>query len=236
MESKEKSKAKENPHEGHRARMRKRFIENGLDGWSEHEILEFLLFYVYKRRNTNEIGHRLIEEFGSLRGVLDAEYDELTAVPDIGDRTAILLKFLPQLFRIYMMEGTQKQSLLDFALRKAYFQQRLCIETNEVVLTACLDDGYNVRCCTEISSGSISHTDVQMNQLIRTVLQSKCSLVMLAHNHPKGSALPSDADIVTTRRIANTLQTLGVTLADHIIVAGNQVISMEETGFFENTI
>lgn len=236
MASKEAPKKKKNLHEGHRARMRKRFKENGLDGWSQHEMLEFLLFYVHGQCNTNEIGHELIDRFGSLRGVLDADYAELITVPHIGDRAAVLLKLLPQLFRVYMTEGSEKQSLLDYAVRKAYFQQRLCIETNEILLAACLDDEYNVYSCEKVASGIVSRTDVQMNQLMRAVLQSNCSLVMLAHNHPRGTALPSDADIAATRQIAGALQTVGVTLTDHIIIAGNQVISMEETGYFESNI
>ncbi len=225
-------KKRENPHSGHRKRMRERFRKNGLNGWSEHEILEFLLFYVHSQRNTNDIGHSLVKRFGSLKGVLDADYEELLTVPGIGEQGAALLKFIPQLVRIYMTQSGDN-CISTYEQRKEYFRSRLCTETAEIMLAACLDDKMKVCNCQEITRGTASRMDVQMQELLRIVLQTRCTKVILSHNHPKGTAEPSNADMIATHNIGQYLHSVGVELVDHVIVAGSQAISMEETGRYQ---
>ena len=91
----------DNPHAKHRQRLRERFLSTGLEGFQDHEILELALFYVYSRRDTNPIGHALIERFGSLSGVLDAPVEALRRVPGVGPQAAVFLKLLPALFARY---------------------------------------------------------------------------------------------------------------------------------------
>ena len=93
-----------NPHEGHRERLKERFLNEGLLGFHDHNILELLLFYVIPRKDTNEIAHELLREFGSLSAVFDADIELLKQVPGIGDNAATFIKLIPQLARAYMMD------------------------------------------------------------------------------------------------------------------------------------
>ena len=101
LKAKDEEMKQDNPHAKHRQRLRERFLSTGLEGFQDHEILELALFYVYSRRDTNPIGHALIERFGSLSGVLDAPVEALRRVPGVGPQAAVFLKLLPALFARY---------------------------------------------------------------------------------------------------------------------------------------
>ncbi len=221
-----------NPHEGHRERLREKFLKNGMDALNSHEILEFLLFYVHPRANTNEIAHELIHRFGSVKGVLDADYEELLQVPGVGHRAATLLTFLPRLLSVYTADGLP-ECLADTQQRCRFFQSRLLFETSEVVLLACLNDKLEVLRCAVVGRGAPEHVQIDHQALMRAILFTRCTCAVLGHNHPMGVAVPSFEDVRVTEEIRNFLKTAGVTLYDHIIAAGGKVISMRETGSFQ---
>ncbi|MEG2852596.1 MAG: UPF0758 domain-containing protein, partial [Hydrogenoanaerobacterium sp.] len=92
----------DNPHAGHRKRLRERFIKNGLDNFEKHNVLELLLFNSVPRQDTNELAHRLMEEFGSLSGVFDAPVEELMKLDGIGENSAVLIKLIPAISKVYL--------------------------------------------------------------------------------------------------------------------------------------
>lgn len=94
-------------HAGHRSRMRHRFLVSGLDGFQDHEVLEFLLYYSIPRRDVNETAHLLLDRFGSVQGVLDASEKELCQVPGVGPCTAHFLNIIPELMT-QMARQTQR--------------------------------------------------------------------------------------------------------------------------------
>lgn len=232
LDQQEKSKKEKNVHAGHRERMRQKFLENGLATFYEHEILEFLLFYVHSRANTNEIGHELIDTFGSLKGVLDAEYDDLLQVKGVGQRGATLIKFLPELLKAYNSSMCANESLRTVDERCRFFHKQLMFETQEVVILACLNDKLHLQRCIEIGRGVPDHVQIDNQKLLRAAIHSKCNCVMLAHNHPKGIANPSYEDVRVTDSIATFLKTVNIDLVDHIIVGDGKAISMHQTGSF----
>ena len=108
-ETNAKQAPKKNLNQGHRSRMRKRYLTCGFSGFQEHEILELLLFYALPRVNTNPIAHQLLKEFHSLAGVLDADPVELQKVPGIREQAAVFLNMLPELFRYYQLSKETEQ-------------------------------------------------------------------------------------------------------------------------------
>ncbi len=223
MGKEEKAK---NPHEGHRQRMRDKFIEHGLSSFHEHEILEFLLFYVHSRANTNEIGHALIDKFGSLRGVFDADYDELIQVKGVGERGAVLLKLIPQCLRAYNESKYHLTKLKTLDQQSEFFIHQLMFETQEVVAIACLNDQMELIRYEEIARGVPNSVMINPQILLQAVLRAKCTTVIMAHNHPKGVAKPSYEDTMVTKCIQNLLRDANIDLVDHIVVAGNKARSI----------
>ncbi len=98
-------------HKGHRQRMFKKFVENGINCFEDHEQLEMLLFSIYTRCNTNEISHRLISRFGSVEKVFEASIDELKAVKDVGETAAIRISFFGEFFRVLTTKKPKNISL-----------------------------------------------------------------------------------------------------------------------------
>jgi len=218
-------------HDGHRARKRKQFLENGLDGFAEHEVLELLLFYAIPRRDTNIIAHDLMERFGSLEGVFSAPMEELMKVEGVGENAATLLRLVPQSYRRSRVASEDKPKILrDTEAVGAFFLDRFLGETGEVIYQACLDAKGKVLGCSRVSEGGVAAADLSMRKVVETALRCNAAAVILAHNHPSGVALPSHEDEIATRAVAEALSYVGVTLLDHIVVADGDFVSMAANG------
>ncbi len=217
-------------HDGHRQRVYDRFRKEGLDSFSPHNVLEMLLFYSIPRADTNEIAHRLIERFGSLAAVFDAPESELTKVTGVGERSAVLIKMIPQLARYYMTDKTSDVIISSSTQAGEYLLPRYVGRTVETVMVVCLDNKSKVINTTIVHEGNINVSEVSIQAIASVALQSKASAIILAHNHPDGVALPSNDDIATTKVICRTLAALNVRVVDHIIVGDNDFVSMLDSG------
>lgn len=221
-------------HDGHRQRLKKRFVEQGLDQFTAVQALELLLFYCIPRQDTNELAHRLLNHFGSFSQVLEAEIEDLVKVEGIGENTALFLKLLPAAGRFYNVDRVRMvdQPLLTTEDCGAYLLPFFQGRCNETVFLLCMDAKCKVLCCRIIGEGSINSTAVPLRKVVEVALGMKATSVVLAHNHPSGLALPSAEDISTTRRIAAALSAVDVLLSDHLIVADGDYISMVQSGYF----
>lgn len=214
-------------HDGHRARVKKRFLEEGLDSFSDIQALELLLYYVIPRVDTNPIAHGLLEHFGSLSQVLEAGVDELQKVKGVGENAAVFLTLIPQIGRFYLVDRTKQASILPTLDSCAqYLLPRFFGRKTETVFLLCLDAKCKLLCCKEVGQGGTNSTGISIRKIVETAIGVNASTVVLAHNHPSGLAVPSAEDIQTTRRIAHALQAVEITLADHIIVADGDYVSI----------
>ena len=217
-------------HDGHRQRLLQRFLREGLDGFDEHNILELLLFYAIPRKDTNELAHRLMDDFGSLAGVLDASAQELQQVEGVGENTAGFLKLLPELTRVYYSQKQQDLCLASTEQAGRFLLPRFIGRQEETVLLTCLDGKCRVLSCTVLHKGSLNSSEVNVRKLLTAALKHNAAAVILAHNHPGGVALPSPEDLDTTRRVRSVLEAMGVQLMDHIIVADGDYVSLADSG------
>lgn len=217
-------------HDGHRQRLIQRFLEEDLDNFEPHNVLELLLFYAIPRKDTNELAHVLMDTFGSLKGVFDAPYEELIKVTGIGPNTAALLKLVPSLTRTYY-SSEARSIILDTSEKSGeYFLPYYIGQTEEVVRLACLDAGGKVISNQILHRGSANAAEVNLRKIVNIALRNNAMGVILAHNHPGGLPLPSEEDVATTKSIREALIPMGILLMDHIIVAGQDYISMARSG------
>ena len=217
-------------HDGHRQRLIQRFLEEDLDSFEPHNVLELLLFYAIPRKDTNELAHVLMDTFGSLKGVFDAPYEELIKVTGIGPNTAALLKLVPSLTRTYYSSDA-RSIILDTSEKSGeYFLPYYIGQTEEVVRLACLDAGGKVISNQILHRGSANAAEVNMRKIVNIALRNNAMGVILAHNHPGGLPLPSEEDVATTKSIREALMPMGILLMDHIIVAGQDYVSMARSG------
>ena len=223
----------DNIHKGHRDRLRRRFREEGLSHFEDLHILELILFHALPRRDTSPAAHALLKQFGTLAGVLDARPEDLMRIEGIGENTALYLRMFPQVMQRYLHEqGGVGNILADTEqcgryLLSCYFQER-----DEVVYLLCLDAKCKLLDCSLIHRGSVNSANISVRKIVEQALRCNASSVVLSHNHVSGVALPSQEDLATTRQLMTALEAVGVTLTDHIIVAGDDFVSLKDTGYF----
>ena len=219
-------------HDGHRQRLKARFLEQGLDGFTEVQVLELLLIFAIPRRDTNPIAHELLEKFGSLRQVLEAPVQRLTEVEYITENAAALLKLAPAMLRYYQVDKVKEEMpLVTIQACGDYLKHFFLGRKNETVFLLCLDAKCKVLACREVGEGSVNSANVPIRRVVEIALAEGASTVVLAHNHPSGIAIPSGEDIATTRRLYAALSTVDVILADHIVVADDDYVSMIQSGY-----
>ena len=218
-------------HENHRARLKSRFRDHGLDSFTDIQVLEMLLFYVIPRKDTNPIAHRLLERFQTFSQVLDAPLEELEKVEGIGKEAALFLKMIPASARYYMVDNAKREVILDTFYKCGKYLENFFIGSRvEKVYLLCLDAKCKALCCVEICEGSVNSAGISVRKVVEKALAAKATSVILAHNHPSGIALPSAEDLQTTKRIAEGLRAVEIPLVDHIIVADGDHISMASSG------
>lgn len=219
-------------HDGHRQRLKDRFLEQGLDGFTDVQVLELLLFYALPRRDTNPIAHELLKKFGSVRQVLEAPVQRLTEVEYITENAAVLLKLAPAMLRYYQVDKAKEEMpLVTIQDCGEYLKHFFLGRKNETVFLLCLDAKCKVLACREVGEGSVNSANVPIRRVVEIALAEGASTVVLAHNHPSGIAVPSGEDRETTRRLYAALATVDVILADHIVVADDDYVSLAQSGY-----
>ncbi len=224
-----------NIHQGHRKRMKNAMLTHGLDGLNEHQVLEILLFYAKPQGDTNPIAHRLIQRFGTLRGVLEADYEDLLEVGGIGENAASLIKFAQMFSGRYLCASCFEGEVLHFgdtlSLRR-YYEGIFLGAKDEQIRAMLFDDELNMIKEQVIMLGTIGKVELSTRKFTDFVIKNNCSRVVIAHNHPNGSALPSGADIEVTKELKALMSKLEITLLDHIIVGRTGSFSMRSNGHF----
>ena len=224
----------ENPHAGHRARMRERFQrEKGFDSFSDVQILEMLLFYGNSRSDTHPMAEKLLETFGSLKGVLEAGTDQLKSVKGIGDRQATLISMVVPLTRVWLKcagDNDKKARILTRTDLENYCRSMLIGKRTEQFYVICVDAQSRVIGQRRISEGSLSEVSAYPRLVLETALNYNAHSVFFCHNHPGGTCAPSTEDISSTLQLQRLLAGVGIPVYDHLIVADDKTYSMSQHG------
>ena len=222
-------------HDGHRKRIDDKTKMLGFERLEEHEQLEKLLFNVVPQANTNPLAHQLIDEFGSLYGVLTAPVENLMLVPGVGNRVAQYLHDLFPLLgcveRCMMVEAGKKYPVLDTTERRGTYVKGLFYgKLTEQCFMISLNKKSQAYRFDLASQGDAEETPVYTKEIIKLALRTDANSVIIAHNHPSGTLVPSQADIRCTKELKAGLEAVGITLDDHIIVGHGEYISFKELG------
>ena len=223
-----------NVHSGHRKRMREAFLKRDFNSMPEHEILEILLFYAHPRNDTNALAHRLINAFGSLENVLSAPYEELIKIDGIGENSAVLLTLFSKLAVRYVTSIDNEEAYKDDDEIVRELVSRFANEPKEKVLVVLFDKRGKTLNITEIASGGIDDASFRPRALLEPIFRCEATKFILAHNHPQGFAVPSMADVATTRRVKDVVAELDTVFEDHIIIAGKEWFSMKKSGKYDD--
>lgn len=218
-----------NPHKGHRQRVKNRVINEGIDSFEDHQILELLLFYCIPMKDTNELAHQLIKHYGSLSGVFDANPRDLCDQIGVTENTAVLLSLMPSLARRYQQGKFREKVVLNSTSKAGEYTMALFTgRLNEAFYVICLDSQNKVNQATLLHEGTINEAPVYPRLIVETALRHQAASIILAHNHPGGSQKPSQADLDVTHKIKLATEAIAIPVVDHIIVAGEGYYSFAE--------
>lgn len=217
---------------GHRERVRRRFLDEGLDGFQDYEALEMLMFYAVPRQDTKVMAKRLIDQFGSLQAVFHTPPERLMQEAGLTEATAALIAMLPQLARKIEVQQAQENARIRSTLDAgreviALFRAR----QDESVRILCLNAAGKVVKRARIAEGDVNAVHFPIRKLVEEALACKAVSVILAHNHPGGTMAPSQEDLDATKAAKAALETVGIRLLDHLIVSGDNYCSLREEGY-----
>ena len=222
---------REDHRQGHRQRLKDRFVRGGREALQDYELLELLLFRTIPRRDVKPLAKLLLSTFGSLAEVLGASLARLRSVPGIGDATAFDLKLVEAAGRDLARGAVpRRQVLASWTAVIDYCRASMAFAEKELFRILFLDKRNGLIADEVQQSGTVDHTPVYPREVIKRALELSASAVILVHNHPSGDPTPSQADIRMTREIADVAKPLGILLHDHIIVGRHGHASLKGLG------
>lgn len=206
-------------HYGHRARLRHRVKHEGLEHFQDYQVLEYALSFVIPYKDTNPLAHKLIKKFGSLPAVLEASEEDLKTIPGMGEASAHFLTSIIKIYSFYEKEKNSKHTILDTPQKTfEYFKNLFAGKLVEEVYVACVTPSRKIITVQKLAEGSATEINLTVRGVTDLVSQAKCHNVIIAHNHPSGSAEPSKEDDSYTKVLSATLAMTDTQLLDHIII------------------
>ncbi len=232
LEKVSKSEQPENIHKDHRSRLKTQFLVNGISVLTDIQKLEMLLFYSIPQKDTNPIAHALIKEFGSLKNVLKADFNQLCKVDGVKENTATFITFINGILNQCNMPdehehiGSSSDAIAHAS--KCFFN----VDTEQFYLF-CLSKGNNIIKRVLVKTGTADEVSVQIRNLTQIAIESKCNKIIIAHNHPAGKGEMSDEDCAFTYSLICSCILNSIDVIDHIIVGTDKAISLGARGIIQ---
>lgn len=211
--------------------MRARFLESGGNGIPDYEILELILFGVFRNGDTKPLAKALIAEFGSLAAALAAPPERLAKCPGCGEAAITALKVTREAgLRMLKAETMLRPALSNWQALLDYCRAALQHEGIEQFRILFLDRKNQVIADEQQQRGTVDHTPVYPREVVKRALELNAAALILVHNHPSGDPTPSRADIEVTQQVCAAAATLGIVVHDHLIIGRKGHVSFREKG------
>lgn len=220
--------------EKHRSRSKTKFLQSCGLGWLDYEYLELLLFFAIPRKDTKPLARRLISEFGDFARVIDADKDELMSCEGVGESVTVLIMLMKNIIKLYHDDKINhlSKSVFDTGEKFGeYFKEKLYTHSDEVVYVMFLDSASKMISCNLMSIGDLNYVNLDSKNIIEKALLCKASSIAISHNHPEGSLIPSEADVVSTRALRSDLEVINVRLVEHVIVNASSYFLMTKGNY-----
>ena len=218
--------------EGHRQRLRDKFLAQGIEAFTDAEIIELLLTFGTPRSDCKEAARALLTQFGSLPAVLDAAPVQLQQVKGVGPKNTFALHFIQGVARRYLRQRVVGKEYIRSSREVAdYLIHSMRGLQHEVLTVVFLDAAHAVLDATVVAEGTVTVNTIYPRELVKAALARNASALVIAHNHPSGSLTPSRQDSELTRSLYLVCSFMHLDLLDHLIIgAGDQVYSFADQG------
>lgn len=223
--------ASKNHAEGHRQRLKSRFLKSGQESLADYELIELLLFYARPRVDVKPTAKELLSKFGSFAELITADPKEILSVSGTGENTVTLLKAVQAAAQKLAQEQVMNRSVLS-SWRQVieYCRLRIGFEKNESFHLLFLDHKNILIADEKQQQGTVDRTPLYPREVIKRALELHASALILVHNHPSGDPTPSRADLELTDQVIEAARPLGVRVHDHIIITKNGHASLKNMG------
>ena len=216
---------------GHRERLRDKFMESGLSGFHDYEVIELLLTLATPQKDCKDAAKAALEKFESLHQVFEASVNDLCTVKGIGPKNAFGLKLIKAVADRYLEQRivrtdplSNSRALFDYLYHSIGAKDRECF------MAFFLDAKNRVLAAETLFTGTLTASSVYPREVIRAALDRRAAAVIFAHNHPSGDPDPSPADFAVTRQLVFACQAVGITVHEHIVIGGNTYFSFADQG------
>lgn len=216
---------------GHRGRLREKFLEAGLSGFLDYEVIELLLTLATPRKDCKDTAKMVLKRFGSLPGVFEASKEELLSVDGIGPKNLLGIQLIKAVSDRYVETKLQeKQAIHNSHDLFQYLNLTLRDKPQECFAVVYLDAKNKVIDSSVLFKGTLTESAVYSREVVKTALEKKAAALIFAHNHPSGDPEPSRADIQLTRKLLFACRAVGITVHEHIIIGNNRYFSFADQG------
>ena len=216
-----------NMHAGHRMRVIGSYSHIDLDSLSPHQVLEYILFYVFPRGDVNPLAHRLLDHYGTVQNVLEANPNELVKIYGINQRSAQMITGFTKIFNYYT--GSKLSKKVRFSVADDIYdfcEDLLRFYSYEVCFLIATDASFHVISRRMLGNGSVNLVAIKPNDIVDFVNETKAANILITHNHPGGFCQPTENDILGTDIVKNLVNFMGAQFIDHVIVGSDGIFSV----------
>lgn len=220
---------------GHRQRLRDKFLEQGIEAFSDAEVIELLLTFGTPRSDCKEAARAALQEFGTLPAVLDASEQRLAGIKGLGTKNVFALHFIQGVARRYLKQRLTGKDYISSSRDVADYLIHLMRGMKREVFTVLYLDAAHAILDTEVQSqGTVNVNTVYPREIVAAALKKNASALVIAHNHPSGRLEPSVQDLQLTRTLHVVCSFMQITLLDHLVIGdGDNVYSFADHGLME---
>ena len=220
-----------NQNEGHRQRLREKFLKSGLDGFHDYEIIELLLTLGTPRKDCKSVAREALKKFGTLKSVLEADPSKLKEIKGIGDNNVFGLKITQAVSRRFLADRIMDQDFMRSSEEvMEYLKHNLRDKTREIFMVIYLNGRNQILQMEELFEGTLTTSAVYPREVVKRALDHAAAALVFVHNHPSGNPKPSQDDITITKKLKEAAEAIDVSVHDHLIIAGNEVYSFADNG------
>lgn len=220
-------------HDGHRQRLRERFLKTGLNGFAEYEIVELLLTLCIPRMDVKPFAKELIRKFGSVKNIIEQNPERLLEIKGLGNHSITCIKIIKALSDYYLFQKSSEMPILrDNATLVNFWRAKIGFLQTEVFEVAFLNGAYQLlpNGVERIEEGITHQTHIYPQKILKSAIAHNAVNLVISHNHPSGNPRPSPNDITLTHAIKTACSILGIRLVDHVIITHDSYYSFRESG------
>ncbi len=223
---------KQHKGEGHRKRLREKFLTSGLSGFHDYEVVELLLTLATPRKDCKKAAKEALTRFKTLQGVFEASPGDLCGIPGIGNKNQLGIRLIKEAAERYLEKKiTNTTPLTNSTDLYNYLKLDIRDKSVECFNIIYLDAKNRVLAAETLFKGTLTASSVYPREVVISALEHKSAALIFAHNHPSGDPNPSPEDIDITRRLIFACRVIGIVVHEHIIIGGNEYFSFADQGY-----